>query len=77
MLDEKDLQAISQRMDYKLAAYEQGIMGEVQVLMESQFKPQFNLIAEGQKAIPEEFIPRSRVEIWKMRLSFSRALFTG
>jgi len=62
MLDEKDLQAIFQIMDSKLAAQKQEVMGEVQVLMESQFQPQFSLLAEGQQAILEKLVSRSRVD---------------
>jgi len=74
MLDEKDLQAISQIMDSKLAAQKKEIMGEVQVLMESQFQPQFNLLAEGQQAILEKLVPRSRVDDLEDEVKFLKSM---
>ncbi|WP_312612929.1 hypothetical protein [Oscillibacter sp.] len=74
MLDEKDLQAISEIMDSKLAAQKQEIMGEVQVLMESQFQPQFNLLAEGQQAILEKLVPRSRVDDLEDEVKFLKSM---
>lgn len=74
MLDEKDLQAISEIMDFKLAAQKQEIMGEVQVLMESQFQPQFNLLAEGQQAILEKLVPRSRVDDLEDEVKFLKSM---
>lgn len=70
MLDEKDLQAISQIMDSKLAAQKKEIMGEVQVLME----PQFNLLAEGQQAILERLVPRSRVDDLEDEVKFLKSM---
>lgn len=74
MLDEKDLQAISQIMDSNLAAQKKEIMGEVQVLMESQFQPQFNLLAEGQQAILERLVPRSRVDDLEDEVKFLKSI---
>ena len=74
MLHEKDLQAISEIMDSKLAAQKQEIMGEVQVLMESQFQPQFNLLAEGQQAILEKLVPRSRVDDLEDEVKFLKSM---
>ena len=74
MLDEKDLQAISEIMDSKLAAQKQEIMGVVQVLMESQFQPQFNLLAEGQQAILEKLVPRSRVDDLEDEVKFLKSM---
>lgn len=70
MLDEKDLQAISNM----LASQKQEIMGEVQVLMESQFQPQFNLLAEGQQAILEKLVPRSRVDDLEDEVKFLKSM---
>lgn len=74
MLDEKDLQAISEIMDSKLAAQKQEIMGEVQVLMESQFQPQFNLLVEGQQAILEKLVFRSRVDDLEDEVKFLKSM---
>ena len=55
MLDREDLQAIRQMMDelmdQKLDAQKKEIMHEVSVLMDSEFTPKFNLLAEGQQQI--------------------------
>ena len=50
MLDERDLHAIAQLMDEKIADSER----RMQVLMEGIFTPQFNLLAEGQQIIREK-----------------------
>lgn len=47
MLDEKDLQAIQKMMD----AAEQRIAKNTVALMDAEFSPQFNLLADGQQAI--------------------------
>lgn len=85
MLDEKDLQAIAQMLAAQkteimgetknlLAAQKNEIMGEVQVLMESQFQPQFNLLAEGQQAILEKLVPRSRVDDLEDEVKFLKSI---
>ena len=70
MLDEQDLQAISKM----LADQKNEIMDEVQVLMESQFQPQFNLLAEGQQAILEKLVPRSRVDDLEDEVKFLKSI---
>lgn len=70
MLNEQDLQAISKM----LADQKNEIMDEVQVLMESQFQPQFNLLAEGQQAILEKLVPRSRVDDLEDEVKFLKSI---
>ena len=62
MLEEKDLQAIAQLMDAKLAQQKQDIMHDVKVLLDTEVTTRFNLLAEGQQAILEKLVPMSRVE---------------
>ena len=73
MLDEKDLQAIAQLMDQKLASQKTEIMGEIDTkmssfkqetmaMMEAYFDPKFELLAEGQKTLLETLAPKNRVE---------------
>lgn len=103
MLDEKDLLAIGQLMDQKLAQQKQDLLGEMaqqkqdllgemarqkddilsemdrrlaqqkeeilteathrmQVLLDAEVKPMFNLLAEDISIIREKMIPESRVE---------------
>ena len=53
MLDEKDLQSIAQLMEQQLAGTEERIMKNVSALMDAEFSPKFNILAEGQEAILE------------------------
>ena len=103
MLDEKDLLAIGQLMDQKLAQQKQDLLGEMaqqkqdllgemarqrddilgemdrrltqqkdeilteathrmQVLLDAEVKPMFNLLAEDISIIREKMIPESRIE---------------
>jgi len=75
MLDEKDFQALSEMMDAKLAVHKKEIMQEVSVLMASEFTPKFNLLAEGQQAILERLVPRSRVDDLEEEVRFLKSVF--
>lgn len=46
MLDEKDLQAIAQLMDSKMAQQKKEIISETMVLMEAYFDPKFQALKE-------------------------------
>ena len=89
MLEEKDLQAIAQLMDAKMSAMEdrldakidiklaearQEIMKGVSVLMEQEFRPQFNLLAEGQQIILEKLGPLEDLEVLETRVSALEAM---
>ena len=89
MLEEKDLQAIAQlmdtkmdamesrmdaKMDAKLAEAKQDIMKGVSVLMEQEFRPQFNLLAEGQQIILEKLEPLEDLEVLETRVSALEAM---
>lgn len=71
MLDEKDLQAIAQLMDQKMAQQKKEIIGEVgvimdskiresesrmMVMMESYFDPKFQALSEQINPVPKEAI---------------------
>lgn len=56
MLDEKDLQAIAQLMDQKMAQQKKGIISETMVLMESYFDPKFQALSERINPVPKEAI---------------------
>ena len=58
MLDEKDLQAIQKMID----ASEERTRRYMNVLIESDVTPKFNLLADGIKDIQEKLVPRSRVD---------------
>lgn len=74
MLDEKDLQAISQMMDGKLAAQKKEIMNEVKVLLDTEVQTKFNLLAEGQQEILERLVPRSRVDDLEDEVKFLKSI---
>ena len=56
MLDEKDLQAIAQLMDQKMAQQKKEIISETMVLMESYFDPKFQALSEQINPVPKEAI---------------------
>lgn len=74
MLDEKDLQSIATMLDTKLAAQKAEIMRGAHVLMESEFGPKFNLLAEGQQVILEKLVPRSRVDDLEDEVRFLKSV---
>ena len=84
MLDEKDLQAISQMMDTKLKPINERLdkleeqqsetAKNVVVLMDAEFKPQFNLLAEGIQDIQEKLVPRSRVDDLEEEVKFMKSI---
>lgn len=53
MTDQEMLQAMSKMMDEKLTAQRKDIMQDVVVLMDAEFKPKFNLLAEEMQNINE------------------------
>lgn len=89
MLDEKDLLAIAQLIDQKLeeklneklAQQKEEILTEathrMQVLLDAEVKPQFNLLAEDIAVIREKMMPDSRIErieddVWALKASVRR-----
>lgn len=70
MLDEKDLQAISQLM----AQQRKEIMHDVKVLLDTEVQTKFNLLAEGQADILEKLVPRSRVDDLEDEVKFLKSI---
>lgn len=66
MLDEKDLQAISQlinqQLSQQLSQQKKEIMHEVNLLMETYFDPKFNALADGLELLKERTVSREDVE---------------
>lgn len=77
MLDEKDIQIISQllsqqkqeimgelrgEMDTRFAQQKKDIMHEVNLLMESYFDPKFNVLADGLELLKERCVSREELE---------------
>lgn len=53
---------INSRMDGMFREQRRSIMHDVKVLMDAEFKPQFNLLAEELQLIREKLIPEERME---------------
>lgn len=70
MLDEKDLQAISQLM----AQQRKEIMHDVKVLLDTEVSTKFNLLAEGQQTILETLTPKSRVDDLEDEVKFLKSI---
>ena len=93
MLDEQDLLAMAQLIDQKLeeklekkleeklARQKEEILTEathrMQVLLDAEVKPMFNLLAEDISIIQEKLMPESRIErieddVWALKASVRR-----
>lgn len=70
MLDEKDLQAIAQLMEQQ----KREIIHEVNVLIENEVTPKFNLLAEGQQTILDTLAPKSRVDELEDEVKFLKSI---
>ncbi len=68
MLDEKDLQSISNIVKDQVIEARDDIMRGVDVLMEAIFDPQFKLLAEGQQLIREQMRPQEDQEVMDIRI---------
>ena len=66
MLDEKDLQAIDELIARRLG-----------VVVESDIKPKFDLLVEGQQTILDNLVPKSRVDELEEELELLKAAFRG
>lgn len=63
MLDEKDLQAIDQLIAHRM-----------NILIESDVTPKFNLLAEGIQDIQEKLVSRSRVDELEEEVKFLKIM---
>jgi hypothetical protein len=57
-----------------LADMEQRIMRGVQVIIENAVLPKFDVLAEGQQAILEQLVPRTRVDELEDEIKFLKAI---
>lgn len=73
MLDEKDLQQLSELMDAKLVPMQREI-GKINVALENRVFPQLEALAEGQKTILETLAPKDRVEVLEDEVSFLKQM---
>lgn len=74
MLDEKDLQAIAQLLDVRLAQQKTEVMHEVRLMMESYFDPKFNYLADALNILQETVVRREEVEQINDRLDVLEAV---
>jgi len=70
MLDERDLQAISELIDGKLAASEERMKQYVDLIIENEVRPNFRLLAEGHKTLLETLAPKTALTSWRKRSAF-------
>lgn len=70
----KQKDEIMQAVDEKLTATEQRISKNTVMLMDAEFKPRFDLLAEGQKDILEKLVPRSRVDDLEEEVKFMKSI---
>ena len=71
MLDEKDLQAIQTMIDTS----EERTRRYMNVLIESDVMPKFNLLADGIKDIQEKLVPRCRVDDLEDEVKFLKVMY--
>ena len=58
MLDEKDLQAIKELLRAEMDLREERMKGYVDLIMENEVRPNFQLLAEGHATILQQITPR-------------------
>lgn len=85
MLDEKDMQAVSELVDEKISASEERISRVIdervgaaerrmQVLIENTVNPKFDLVMEALAGIKEQLVPRSRVDDLEDEVKFMKVV---
>lgn len=70
MLDKKDLQDIQMMIDGSVKESESRMMA----YFESAILPKFDLLADGQAAIQEKLVPRSRVDDLEEEVRFLKSV---
>ncbi len=70
MLDGTDLQSIQEMIDRSIKESESRMMA----YFESAILPKFNLLADGQAAILEKLVPRSRVDDLEEEVKFLKSI---
>lgn len=74
MLDEQDLQAIKALIQEEVGQAERRIAKNTIALMDAEFGPRFNLLAEGQRDILEKLVPRARVDDLEDEVKFLKSI---
>lgn len=70
MLDEKDLRVLSDLMDQKISKSE----SRMAAFFEASIAPKFDLLADGQAAIQEKLVPRSRMDDLEDEVRFLKSV---
>lgn len=70
MLDEKDLRVLSDLMDQKISESE----SRMAAFFEASIAPKFDLLADGQAAIQEKLVPRSRMDDLEDEVRFLKSV---
>ena len=85
MLDEKDMQAVSELVDEKISASEERMSRVIdervgaaerrmQVLIENTVNPKFDLVMEALAGIQEQLVSRSRVDDLEDEVKFMKVV---
>ena len=74
MLEEKDLQAISEMLNKQKQEILAETMHNVKVLIENEVAPKFSLLAEGQQTILETLAPKSKVDDLEEEVKFLKVV---
>lgn len=74
MDDKALLEALGQMMDAKLAQQKQEIMHEMKVLLDAEFTPKFNLLAENQDEILRQMPTDEDEELLDTRIAALEAV---
>lgn len=74
MDDKSLLEALGQMMDVKLAQQKQEIMHEMKVLLDAEFTPKFNLLAENQDEILRQMPTDEDEELLDTRIAALEAV---
>lgn len=74
MDDKALLEALGQMMDAKLAQQKQEIMHEMKVLLDAEFSPKFNLLAENQDEILRQMPTDEDEELLDTRIAALEAV---
>ena len=70
MLDEKDLRVLSDLMDQKISESE----SRMAAFFKASIAPKFDLLADGQAAIQEKLVPRSRMDDLEDEVRFLKSV---
>ena len=70
MLDEKDFRVLADLMDQKISESE----SRMAAFFEASIAPKFDLLADGQAAIQEKLVPRSRMDDLEDEVRFLKSV---